>query len=139
MSCKVTLIQQEVEMKRYDDEKNLMLTDRIGFLMKRASNDLSTEVDRALKDFGLTGHQMAILLALEAHLAATPFELAKLGGVDPGLMSRMLDKLEERGFLERPRSVEERRRVNVALTCHGHDVAARLPAMACRPVNARLN
>src|SRR5260370_7426465 len=100
MSCKVTFIQPEVAMKHYDDEKNFMLTDSIGFLINRASNDLSTEVDRALKDFGLTGHQMAILLALEAHLAATPFELPKLGGVDPGLISRILANIEERGFLD---------------------------------------
>ena len=112
-------------MKHYEDEKNFMLTDSIGFLINRASNDLSNEVDRALKDFGLTGHQMAILLALEANLAATPFELARLGGVDPGLMSRLLDKLEERGFLERSRSVEDRRVVNLTLTPHGHDVATR--------------
>jgi DNA-binding MarR family transcriptional regulator len=126
-------------MKHYEDETKFMLTDSIGFLINRASNDLSNDVDRALKDFGLTGHQMAILLALEGDLAATPFELARLGGVDPGLMSRMLDKLEERGFLERSRSVEDRRVVNLTLTPHGHDVAARLPAIACGPVNARLD
>jgi len=30
-------------MKHYDDEKNFMLTDSIGFLINRASNDLSNE------------------------------------------------------------------------------------------------
>jgi DNA-binding MarR family transcriptional regulator len=126
-------------MKQYDDVKKFMLTDSIGFLINRASNDLGNEVDRALKDIGITGQQMGILLAVEGDLAATPLELAKLLGIDPGLMSRMLDKLEEQGFLERSRSDEDRRVVIVTLTSHGHEVAARLPAIACGAVNARLD
>lgn len=125
-------------MKHYVDEKNFKLTDSIGFWISRARNDLGTEIDHALKDFGLTSHQMGILLALQGNLAATPLEVARLGGIDPGLLSRMLDKLEERGLLERSRSVKDRRVVNLTVTPHGKEVAERLPGIIFGILNARL-
>jgi DNA-binding MarR family transcriptional regulator len=127
----------EATMKHYD-EKQFPLTDSIGFLINRVRNDLNAEMDSALKDFGLTVQQMAILLALEAGLAATPFELAKLSGADSGLMTRLLDKLERRSLIERARSVEDRRVVNLTVTPHGKEVAARLPAIISGVLNARL-
>ena len=62
-----------------------------------------------------------------AGAATTPFELSRLLGIDTGLMTRMLDKLEAKGLLERSRSIEDRRVVNLKLTKAGEAVAARLP------------
>jgi DNA-binding MarR family transcriptional regulator len=70
--------------------------------------------------------------------ATTPFELARLLGIDTGLMTRMLDRLETRGLLERSRSVEDRRVVNLTLTKAGRAVAARIPEIAPVVLNARL-
>src|ERR1700730_537076 len=126
-------------MNHYEDEKNFMFIHSVGYLLNRARNDLSTEIDSELKDYGITGAQMGILLSVEANLASSPFAMARLLGIDAGLMSRMLDKLEERGFLERSRSVEDRRVVNLTLTSHGREVTARLPGIACGVVNAHLD
>ncbi|RQS62574.1 MarR family transcriptional regulator [Burkholderia sp. Bp8963] len=118
--------------------RNFFLTESVGFLLNKARNVITAEMDTALKEFGITSQQMGILLAIHGRWASTPFELSKLLAVDTGLMTRMLDKLETKELLARSRSEEDRRVVNLALTAKGIDVAARLPANARKVLNARL-
>jgi DNA-binding MarR family transcriptional regulator len=81
---------------------------------------------------------MGILLALTRGMACTPFEISKLLGIDSGLMTRMLDKLEEKGLLERNRSIDDRRVVNLTLTPKGKTISAEIPAIAPEVLNHRL-
>jgi DNA-binding MarR family transcriptional regulator len=124
-------------MEHYTKE-SFMLTDSIGLALTQARNMITAEMDAALKDLGISSQQMGILLSLTRGIATTPFELSKLLGIDTGLMTRMLDKLESKGFLERSRSVDDRRVVNLTLTDKGEEVAARIPEIAPQVLNARL-
>jgi DNA-binding MarR family transcriptional regulator len=124
-------------MKHYTPD-TFSLTQSVGFLLSKARNVITAEVDTALKDLDVTGSQMGIFLALQRGLASTPFELSKLLSVDTGLMTRMLDKLETRGLLERSRSMDDRRVVNLALTKKGKEIAAEIPNIAPEVLNARL-
>jgi DNA-binding MarR family transcriptional regulator len=124
-------------MKHYTPE-SFSLTQSVGYLLTKARNVITAEVDTALKDVDITGSQMGIFLALHRGLASTPFELSKLLSVDTGLMTRMLDKLETKGLLERSRSVDDRRVVNLALTKKGKAIAAEIPNIAPEVLNARL-
>ncbi|CDY77619.1 Transcriptional regulator, MarR family [Caballeronia glathei] len=117
---------------------NFSLTQSVGFAINKARNLLVAEVDTALKDLGITSQQMGILLSMRGGVTATPFELSKLLGIDTGLMTRMLDKLEDKGLLERSRSLEDRRVVNLNLTVQGEELAARLPDIVPVVLNARL-
>ncbi|SAK56562.1 MarR family transcriptional regulator [Caballeronia arationis] len=117
---------------------NFSLTQSVGFAINKARNVLVTEMDAALKDLGITSQQMGILLSMRRGVAATPFELSRLLGIDTGLMTRMLDKLEDKGLLERSRSLEDRRVVNLKLTGDGEQVAARLPEIVPVVLNSRL-
>ncbi|WP_179405318.1 MarR family winged helix-turn-helix transcriptional regulator [Burkholderia guangdongensis] len=114
------------------------VTESIGFLLNKARNLVTAEVDAALKAFDITGQQMGIVLSIRAGLAGTPFELSKLLAIDTGLMTRLLDKLETKELLERSRSDEDRRVVNLALTGKGRKLADQLPALAQGVLNARL-
>ncbi|QIE29949.1 Transcriptional regulator SlyA (plasmid) [Caballeronia sp. SBC1] len=124
-------------MKHYTSE-NFSLTQSVGFLLTKARNLITTEMDTALKDLDITGPQMGILLAMQRGLASTPFELSKILSVDTGLMTRMLDKLETKGLLERSRSVDDRRVVNLVLTKKGKEIAAEIPTIAPDVLNMRL-
>src|ERR1700677_808562 len=124
-------------MKHYTAE-SFSLTQSVGFLLTKARNLITTEMDTALKDLDITGPQMGILLAMQRGLASTPFELSKLLSVDTGLMTRMLDKLESKGLLERSRSLEDRRVVNLTLTGKGVEVANQIPDIAPTVLNLRL-
>jgi DNA-binding MarR family transcriptional regulator len=124
-------------MDHYTKE-GFMLTHSIGFAINKARNVLVTEMDAALKELDITSQQMGILLSMKRGIATTPFELSKLLGIDTGLMTRMLDKLEAKQFLERSRSLEDRRVVNLALTKTGDEIAARIPEIAPVVLNNRL-
>jgi DNA-binding MarR family transcriptional regulator len=118
--------------------KNFMLTESVGFHLVKARNLITSEMDAALKDLEITSPQMGVLLSIRLGWAATPFELSKLLGIDTGLMTRLLDKLEDKGFIERSRSEEDRRVVNLALTKRGQEIAAQIPEVAPKVLNARL-
>jgi DNA-binding MarR family transcriptional regulator len=114
------------------------MTQSVGFSITKARNLLVTEIDAALKDLGITTQQMGILMSMRGGNGSTPFELSKLLGIDTGLMTRMLDKLETKGLLERSRSIEDRRVVNLKLTKAGEAVAAQLPEIVPVVLNRRL-
>ena len=124
-------------MNHYSKE-NFRPTQSIGFLINKARNILTVEMDTALKDLDISSQQMGILMSLTLGLGATPFELSKLLGIDTGLMTRMLDKLEAKDLLQRSRSLEDRRVVNLALTKKGEEVAAQIPEVAPDVLNAHL-
>lgn len=124
-------------MNHYSPE-NFSLTQSVGFSINKARNLLVAEMDTALKDLDITTQQMGILLSLCRGIATTPFELSRLLGIDTGLMTRMLDKLETKGLLERSRSIEDRRVVNLELTKEGEAVAAQLPHIVPVVLNRRL-
>lgn len=112
--------------------------DSIGFLINKARNLMVAELDSALKDLEITSQQMGILLAMKRGMASTPFELSRFLGIDTGLMTRMLDKLESKALLERSRSLEDRRVVNLTLTEKGVEVTNRIPDIAPAVLNLRL-
>ena len=124
-------------VKHYSSE-NFHLTQSIGFQLNRARNFLLMEMDAALRPLDITGQQMGILLSLTRGVATTPFEISKVLGIDTGLMTRMLDKLESRGLLQRQRSIEDRRVIHLLLTDKGREVAARIPEIAPEVLNHRL-
>ena len=124
-------------MNHYSKE-NFRPTQSISFLINKARNILTIEMDAALKDLDISSQQMGILMSLTLGLAATPFELSKVLGIDTGLMTRMLDKLEAKDLLQRSRSLEDRRVVNLALTKKGEEVAGQIPEVAPDVLNAHL-
>jgi DNA-binding MarR family transcriptional regulator len=67
------------------------------------------------------------LLMLKFGQAETAAELARLNCSDTGAMTRMLDRLEAKGLIERTRSAQDRRVVHLKLTAEGHRVADRIP------------
>lgn len=124
-------------MKHYSTA-NYDPTTSVGFAITRARNIVVTEMDAALRDLEITTTQMGIILSMSRGLASTPFELSKLLETDTGLMTRMLDKLEQQGLLTRVRSTDDRRMVNLALTARGRQVAEDVPARAPAVLNHRL-
>ncbi|CAB3756347.1 MarR family winged helix-turn-helix transcriptional regulator [Paraburkholderia humisilvae] len=124
-------------MRHYTKE-NFNLMDSVGYALNKARNLIIMEMDAALKEVDISSQQMGILLLLKQQTTSTPFELSKTLGIDTGLMTRMLDKLESRGLIVRSRDAEDRRVVNLSLTGSGRAVAARIPEIAPAVLNERL-
>jgi DNA-binding MarR family transcriptional regulator len=70
-------------------------------------------------------------------LVPRPMALGELGsdlGLSATSMTRLIDRLEERGLVERLREDDDRRRVTAALTAAGRDLIATLPLLGGTPI-----
>lgn len=77
---------------------------------------------------GLTASQVLILQAIENHQQATPSQLARDISLSQATITSIVDRLEERGLIERERSQQDRRKVYLRLTQKGSEVLEQAPA-----------
>jgi DNA-binding MarR family transcriptional regulator len=109
----------------------------IGGLIARVRVKLFEALDEELAPFDITAAQYVILVNL-ANGVDSASGLCKGVSYDPGAMTRMIDRLERKGFVRRVRSPEDRRVVNLALTEEGKAVYPKLVARAAAATNRRL-
>lgn len=109
-----------------------------GALMRQILNSVSQQVTRELEPQGLTNAQWVPMLKIYLGKASTVAELARVCQLDAGSMTRLLDRLEAKGFCRRIRSSEDRRVVNIELTPEGREAAKEIPAVLSRVQNAHL-
>lgn len=117
---------------------NYQPEDSAAYLMRRIITLLAAEVDGALEPRGLTSAQWVPLLKLYWGRATSVAELARECNLDTGAMTRLLDRLEAKGLVQRLRSAQDRRVVNLELTEEGRQAARGIPAVLCDVQNAFL-
>ena len=114
--------------------------DSVGYLMRRVLQSIAQLADGRLVPHGLThGQWMPLFLLLKNKEGpSTVATLARDLNVDPGAATRMLDRLEKKGFIARSRSTEDRRVVHVTLTEEGRRVAGEVPKVLSQVLNDHL-
>ena len=110
----------------------------VGYLIKLANQVVMRNLDAELQHFDLTAPQWVPLLVLSKGRADTVAGCARKIDVDTGAMTRMLDRLEAKGFVSRNRSDEDRRVVRVELTKAGHQIVKLIPPTICSVLNSHL-
>lgn len=110
----------------------------LGYYLSTARNVLAGRIDRAVAPLGLTSSQIGVILLLWFERASTPNEMSRALSYDTGSMTRMLDRLEKKGFLERQRSQADRRVVELALTDQGRAAAQQLPELIAAEMSEQL-
>ncbi len=110
----------------------------VGYLMKRVLMAIAQATDKRLEPQGITHAQWGPLFMLRCARASTVAELARELQTDPGAMTRLLDRLETKGFCRRLRSTDDRRVVRIELTAEGEKAASRVPAELAEVMNAHL-
>lgn len=119
--------------------ENYCLEESVGFLIARVRCLLSSNLDRALAEFDMTHAQFGIFrVLLERPQPITAGDLAREWNYDTGAMTRMLDRLEEKGFIQRTRSQADRRVVHLELTDKGRALADRMRQAAIGALNRHL-
>jgi DNA-binding MarR family transcriptional regulator len=124
-------------MTKHYSLQNYSLDESIGYLLKRAGTQLAVNVDRRLAEFDMTHAQYGIFSRLQS-APSTAADLARSSMTDTGAMTRMLDRLEEKGFVQRSRSSTDRRIVEVSLTDKGRQIADRMREVAVDMLNHHL-
>jgi DNA-binding MarR family transcriptional regulator len=110
----------------------------VGYLMSRARASLLSGLDRQLEQFGLNSMQFAVLKHLVHGDADTAADLCRVMYYDGGSMTRVLDRLEERGLLRRERCREDRRVVYLRVAPNGRALLPRLMGAASGVIAAQL-
>jgi DNA-binding MarR family transcriptional regulator len=101
-----------------------MVSDRLGYLLKHVLARLTEAQTKALAPHGLNGRDLAVLSAVASGEPLSQLEVASRLRVDRTSIGDLLDGLEDRGFVERRRSPEDRRRNVVVLTELGESTYA---------------
>ena len=93
------------------------LGESVGYLLARVKSTMSNMVtQRSMAELGITSQQGSILFMVASGKCVLAAELAREYGIDASAVTRLIDRLEKRGLLERQRSSEDRRQVHVRLT-----------------------
>lgn len=95
----------------------------VGYLARRVHQIGTTALEPMFAEVGITGIQWSALVSLWFGRGTTCAELARDLGHDKGAMTRLVDTLEERGFVTRERSSDDRRIINLSLTAEGRAMA----------------
>lgn len=110
----------------------------VGHLMGRARASMLSGLDAELARFGLSGMQFAVLKHLSEGTARTAADLCRLMFHDTGAMTRILDRLEQKGLVRRERCREDRRVVFLRVAANGRALLPRLMTVATRVIDAHL-
>lgn len=98
----------------------------LGYLIRRLHNLVVPRAEALFADADFTFSQWVVLMAVRDGIADTCGEIARHMDHDNGAITRLVDQLEERGFLVRSRSRSDRRVVHLEITPAGRALARSL-------------
>jgi len=113
--------------KLFYDGRHYDVSASIGHRLMHLMMLMRREVETRMAEHGLTDAQWKPLWMLQTGRASNAIELAREMMVDAGAITRMLDRLEAKGLLERVRSETDRRVVHLRLTEAGSAAASQVP------------
>jgi len=108
--------------------------------MKRVLHSIGRHAEARLRSHGITHVQWHPLFVLSR--ASKPLAVAELTRelqMDSGAMTRLLDRIENKGLCRRTRGVADRRMVVVELTVEGRELVGRVPAVLADVLDAHLS
>jgi DNA-binding MarR family transcriptional regulator len=112
---------------------------RIGFLVHDVSRLRRTAFDQRMKPLGITRSQWWVLTNMTRHgdKGITQTELATVMDIGKVALGGLIDRLEDRGFIERRADPEDRRVNRLFLRNKGHGILERMNSIALE-MNAKV-
>jgi len=110
----------------------------LGYLLKINHLLMHECADRIFTDHELSFPQWIALLKLNEGITLTASELCRVMRHDNGALTRLLDQLEERGYLVRQRSLQDRRVVDLQITDAGRLKVKELTPQVVNKLNEAL-
>lgn len=134
----ITAGQGTVTNQHYD-VKTFHSTNSVGYLLKVSHAQMLARAEAIFAPNGISFVQWMALLKLSEGQAQTASDLCRAMCHDNGAVTRMLDQLEERGYVTRQRSVQDRRVVELALTAAGEQQVAALKPQFVEALNGLMD
>ncbi len=124
--------------KQYYHADSYTTRSSVGYLVKRAHGLALDVLEPELARHGLTFTQYAVLMSVRDGIALNPKDLCIQLRHDSGALTRLLDQLESRGLVERHRSTEDRRAIEVHLTTAGEEALRTVIPLVVNRINTVL-
>ncbi len=104
--------------------------DRLGFLIHDAARLMRRTFEQRGSEYGLSAAQWRLLVRLIKEEGVAQARLAELLEIEPISVSRLLDRMEEAGWVERRQGTSDRRVRMVFPTDKTRDVFTKIKAVA---------
>lgn len=101
------------------------LDEIFGFHLRMAQAAVYRDFVESLAELAITQKQFAVLALVEANPGASQVEIAGTLGTDRATMMALVDRLDQRGWIERRVAATDRRRQALFLTGEGKAAHAR--------------
>jgi DNA-binding MarR family transcriptional regulator len=95
------------------------LQDHVGYWLRRLSDEVHTSFERRLAAHDVTVAQWSVLVTVYRGDATTTTEAARFIGIDPGAVSRLVDRLAAKELITRSADPQSRRSLRLELTPAG--------------------
>lgn len=118
----------------YNDE-----TDRIGFLLHDASRLLRKRFETRASCYGLSAAQWRLLVRVFKEEGVAQARLAELLEIEPISVSRLIDRMEEGGWIERRTDSSDRRVRTIYLTEKSREIFGEMRGMATQVFDYAMN
>ncbi len=109
-----------------------LLTSHMGYWLRYVSNHVSHAFARKLEGHDVTVAEWVVLRELFDGENIAPSRLAEKLGLTRGAISKLADRLIDKGLIAREDSRDDRRAHRLALTRKGNDLVPKLAALADR-------
>lgn len=103
------------------------LSAHTGYLLRMVSNAVSHGFAHSLASESVTVAEWAMLRSLYGNEAVAPSALARKMGMTKGAISKLADRLTEKGLIERASNPDDQRGHNLSLSAAGKN---KVPALA---------
>lgn len=107
--------------------KNELIIKEIALLVRRLVKVISHDSQKVSRQFGLTGPQSVVLRNLLDNGAMSSADLSRIAFVTPSNITGIIDRLENKGLVERIRLKDDRRVALITLTQSGRELSKTLP------------
>jgi DNA-binding MarR family transcriptional regulator len=126
------MIKQHYKARTYKAQSS------IGYLVKRAHSLCLDAMEPVFEQHGFTFFQYQILAWLRDGIVLNPSDICAQYRHNSGALTRVIDQLEEKGFIERLRRDRDRRKVELQLTDAGRKVIESLVPLVVEQLNLAL-
>lgn len=115
---------------KHKAENDALLFNNLTFWINRLAASMKDSANAAFAVHNITWPQWMTLNVLDSGAAATPAEIADTIGIDRSAITRLLDRLADKGFICRIHDDGDRRKVLVKLTDEGQARMDQLNSLA---------
>lgn len=120
------------------DARTFRSREALGALVGRTRKAIIETLEIELARHGVSAAQSLVVLVVAQGTAQTAAEACKVLSHDPGAMTRLVDKLEAKGFMRRVRGRGDRRSARLELTPKGRALHGEINAVQIAVYNRML-